>query len=331
MLRLLPLLLFVTPLAAADPAPEPKRVPDVSAFPQALAAALGDHFEYLGGEPGRVRARVGSAAAERFWYAKVKAKAHGRYVLTYSIRFGWPERVTASWRMPTEAEYTFRIAVGAADAVRVFEAGGYGGSAYPHANVGDTLLIPIHADPFRLDHRFEPVRKLADDEPGFSVLAGRSDERYLKNPANPPVVRNGAADRMKLLASWVGSFGNRPGTATGHSLGAYLELTAPGTFGLTGWLVGADPAESGAPFRVLPKGRPATVLLESFGYTEVKGKGRTHSTRAVRHGTLEARVGDRVVVACGGYTTPGLTPADPSKTGVVESLPFRDVPAYEPR
>src|SRR3954471_16562313 len=114
MLRVLPLLLIAAPLAAADPAPEPKRVPDVAAFPAAFAAAVGEHFEFLGGEPARIRASMGSAAAERFWVARVKPRAPGRYVLTYSIRFAYPERVTKSWRMPEEAVYTFRVAVGKA-------------------------------------------------------------------------------------------------------------------------------------------------------------------------------------------------------------------------
>ena len=43
------------------------------------------------------------------------------------------------------------------------------------------------------------------------------------------------------------------------------------------------------------------------------------------------RVGDRVAIGCGGYDTGGLTPADPTKTGVVEVLPFQEVAAYQPR
>jgi hypothetical protein len=330
MLRILPLFL-AAPLAAADPAPEPRRVPDVAAFPAAVAAAVGEHFEYLGGEPGRTRASMGSAAAERFWYARVKPRAPGRYVLTYSIRFAYPERVTKSWRMPESAEYTFRIAVGTAGGPRVFAPGGFGGSAFPLANAGDTLLIPVHADPYRVDHQFEPLKKVPDDDPSFRVIAERTDARYLKDPANPPVVRNAAADRTKLLASWASSAGNRPGTATHHGVSAYLEFTAPGTFDLAGRLDAAPAPARGVPFRVLPKDRPVTVVAESVGFVERTGKGRTHMTNVVPHGTLEARVGDRVAVGCGGYVTGGLTPADPAKTGVVEALPFHDVAAFEPR
>ena len=182
-----------------------------------------------------------------------------------------------------------------------------------------------------MTHAFEPVKAVPADDPLFRILGERADGRYLKDKTDPPVVRNAAADRLTLLASWVGSAGNRPGTATHHALGAYLEFTAPGEFNLGGRLVAAEAADAGVPFRVRPKDRPATVVLESFGYSAVRGKGRSHMTSTVPHGTLEARVGDRVAVGCGGYTTPGLTPADPAKTGVVEARPFRDAPAYEPR
>jgi hypothetical protein len=329
MLRLLPLLLLAAPLAAADPVPEPWRVADNSAFPKALAVALGDHFEYLGGEPARIKTSMGSAAAERFWVARVKAKTPGWYVFRYSIRFHFPARLAAGGRRSEGAEYTFHVAVGEPGSVRVFAPGAYGGSAFPHLNAGDTLLIPVHTDLCRVDHRFEPVRAAAND-PVLSVLGDRKDARYLKGAADPPAVRN-TAGRTKLLASWTGSFGNRPGTATHHSLGAYLELTAPGTFNLSGRLAAGEAGTPDVPFRVLPKDRPAAVLLESVGFVEHTGKSRYHTTNAIRPGTLEARVGDRVAVGCGGYVTGGLTPADPTKTGVVEALPFRDAPNYEPR
>ncbi|HEX4612579.1 MAG TPA: hypothetical protein VH092_30575 [Urbifossiella sp.] len=331
MLRLLPLLLLAAPLAAADPAPEPKRVPDTAAFPAGLTAALGEHFEYLGGELGTTRGRVGTTAGERFWFAKVKAKAPGRYLFAYTVRFEYPVRVTANWRTQTEAEYAFRIAVGEAGAVRVFHPGGHGGAAFPHLNTGDTLLIPVHADPYRVDHRFTPVRKVPDDDPAFRVIGERTDEHYRKNAADPPVVRSAAGDRLAPIATWIGSAGNRPGTSTYHALGAYLEFATPGTFDLAGRLEGADRSGPGVPFRVLPKDRPVTVVMESFGYTETVLKGRTAQTSTVPPGTLDARVDDRVAVPCGGYATPGLTPPVPGRTGVVEALAFRDVPAYAPR
>lgn len=331
MLRLLALLLLASPLAAADPVPEPRRVPDVAAFPKAFAAAVGEHFEYLGGEPVRIRASMGTYAAERFWLAKVKPKAAGQYVFTYGATFHFPEIVTKKWGKGGTVEYTFRIAVGKVGEARVFHPGGYGGAAFPHLNVGDTLLIPIHCDPFRVDHQFDPVKKVPDDDPIFRIIGERADARYLKDAAAPPVVTNAAPDRLKLLASWTSSFGNRPGTRTSHSNGAYLEFTAAGEYNLSGRLTDAKATEPGVPFRVLAKDAVATVLMEYVGYVEKNGMYKTSQTSAVRHGTLEARVGDRVAVGAGGYGTPGLTPADPRKTGVVETLPFRDLPAYQPR
>jgi hypothetical protein len=274
---------------------------------------------------------MGSYAAERFWVAKVKPKAAGRYVFSYKSTFHFPEFVVKQWGKGGDAEYTFRIAVGEPGTPRVFQPGGYGGSAFPHLNVGDTLLIPVHADPFRADHRFAPVRKLAAGEAGFDILAERTAERYLKGKADPPVVANAAGAHAKLLGTWIGSFGNRPGTSTQHSLGAVLEFTAPGEFNLGGRLAAAKAEVTGAPFRVLAKDRPAVVLMEYVGYAETNGKFRTSSTSTVGHGTLEARVGDVVIVNAGGYNTPGLTPPDRDKTGVVEVLPFHDIPSYERR
>jgi hypothetical protein len=317
MLRFFPVLLCAVPLAA-DPAPEPKRVPDAAAFPKAFAAVLGDHFEYLGGEPGRTKGNAGSWAAERFWYAKVRARIPGKFVLTYRIRFEFPARLAAPDLMSPAAEYTFRIAVGEAETPRLFHPhpGVYGGAVYPHANVGDTLLIPVHADPFRVDHRFDPVRRVADDDPLFRVLGERTDAYFLKRDAGRPVVRNDAADRLELRAAWGG---------------AYLEFTAADTFNLVGRLAGMEPVGPGVPFRVRPRDRPVTTLLEVAGYVESAGGSRLHGDSWARRGTLEARVGDRVVVDSAAFAAPHRLPPGAEIVPVVDFLPFRDVPHYAPR
>lgn len=306
-------------------------MPDVAAFPKDFAAALGEHFEFLGGEKARIECRVGTAAAERFWVAKVRAKTPGRYLFKYTVAFRYPAHVPANWNTPVDAEYYYRIAVGKAGDPRVIHPYQFGGSAFPHANAGDTLLIPIHADPFRVGHRFEPVKKVADDDPAFNVIGEDLSAYYRNRKADPPVVRNLAADRTRLLFSWVSSGGNRPGTATRHDLGVFLEFTAAGAFNLAGRLAAAKTDEPGVPFRVLPKDRPAAVMIEPVGYTEATPKYRSVSSSRIGTGTLEARVGDRVVIDCGGYGTPGLGGPDPTKTGVVEERPFRDVPPYAPR
>lgn len=330
MIRVLVLLLAAAPLAPADPAPEPKRVPDTTAFEKDFAAAVGEHFEFLGGEHGRIQCSMGTAAAERFWVAKVRPRAAGRYVFAYSIRFAYPAHVTAQWKVAAEAAYTFHIGIGKAGERRVFHPRRFGGSSFPYANAGDTLLVPVHTDWYRVDHRFEPVRKVGDDDPVFAVVGEDTDARYRKAAQDPSPVRNAAAG-LELVAGWVGSFGNRPGTATHHSLGAYLEFVAPGTLNLGGRLAAEKTDDPGVPFRVVPADRPVTVMADWLDYAQHTGKSRSSMSSYAGGGTLEARVGDRVRVNAGDYVTPGLTPADPAKSGVVEARPFRDAPHYAPR
>jgi hypothetical protein len=150
-------------------------------------------------------------------------------------------------------------------------------------------------------------------------------------PHDPAAVRNASPADVKLLAGWCRSFGNRPGTETSHGLSAHLEFVRPGAFDLGGRLA-ADPApRAGLPVRVVAKVRPVTAVLDSFRFTEHADQVKYGSFASVPYGTLEVRVGDRILIGCGGYTTPGLTGPDRDRTGVVEVLPFHDVPAYETR
>ncbi|HYH67362.1 MAG TPA: hypothetical protein VD866_21875 [Urbifossiella sp.] len=330
MLRSLALLVLAAPLAAAPVAPEPKRVPDVAAFPAAVRAAVGPHFEYLGGEPGRTRTSVGSARAERFWYARIRAKTAGRYVFRYTARLDIsPEALAKAPLWGTALAYELPVTVGEGGAVREVYPGLTGGSAYPLVNVGDTLLVPVHTDPYRVEHRFAPVRTAADD-PTLGVREGWAGAAFL-GPHDPAAVRNAAPADVKLLAGWCRSFGNRPGTETRHGLSAHLEFVRPGAFNLSGRLAVDAATGPGLPVRVVAKDRPVTTVVDSFRFTAHADKVKYGSFASVGHGTLEVRVGDRILIGCGGYNTPGLTPPDRDRTGVVEVLPFHDVPSYEPR
>src|SRR5262249_34904154 len=99
------------------------------------------------------------------------------------------------------------------------------------------LLLPVHVDPFRVGHAFAALGQDEREVKAFFSVAGeRSHETFLKLAADKPVVRNDAAERADLLASWGNSFGNRPGTETAHSLSAYLQFKKPGEFNLAGRL-----------------------------------------------------------------------------------------------
>jgi hypothetical protein len=114
-------------------------------------------------------------------------------------------------------------------------------------------------------------------------------------------------------------------------LTAYLEFKKPAEFNLAGRLVDADEKEEGqgAPLRALAKDKPVTVVMEHIHYVEYREKSRSSMTSGVPGGTVEARVGDRITVGCGEYTTEGLGKVD-YRTGVVVARPFKAVAPYTP-
>ncbi|MBX9627174.1 MAG: hypothetical protein K2X82_25450, partial [Gemmataceae bacterium] len=334
-------------------APPPRPAPDVAALKAGLVAALGPDFEYLGGELGRAKASIGTWAAERFWYARVRPTKAGHYAVGYEVGFDFgfapddPRR--KQWNWPERGVYIVPIAVGAKGEPRQITHGS-GGVAYPHANVGDTLLIPVHVDWQRVNHTF---RRLDGRHPQvaafFSVYGEPVHDKYIKDAANPSPVTNRAADKVKQLAGWGSSIGNRPGTSTHHSLRAYLEFTTPGEFALAGRLAddkaeppalalgpGGGPGgpggarDDGVSFRVVPKDRPVTVVLEHVDYGEHTGRFTTTMTSHVGGGTPEVRVGDRMPFGAGEYHTGGLGGGGAYRPGVVEERPFKAAAHYTP-
>jgi hypothetical protein len=322
--------------AQVPTAPMPHTPVPVDEFKKGLTAALGDNFEYLGGEAGWTTSAAGTRRAERFWYARVKAKTAGEFAVSYTVEFHFPGMVKTKRQPPDRAVYTFPIRIGEKGAPRVVSGpGSHGGSAYPHANVGDTLLIPVHVDWYVTGHAFAAPAK---DEPHvkafFSVAGDAKHETYLKLAAPKPVVTNDTGGRLDLLASWHSSFGDRPGISVHHSLTGYLEFKQPGEFNLAGRLQDADEkaAGDGVPYRVVAKDQPITVVLEYFSHTEHTGKSRFHMSNYVKPGTVEVRVGDRALVGCGGYVTPAkpVGGKEEERQGVVVIRPFTNVEPYRP-
>lgn len=315
---------------AAEPADSGEKPVAVDELKKGLLAALGDSFEYLGGEVGRIDqgTRIGSTKAERFWFAKVRPKRAGEFAFTYTARFDYPANVKKKIEWPERAEYTMPIRIGERGASRVIRPDFFSGSTSPHANVGDTLIIPIHVDRYLTGHTFAtPDKDDSSVKAFFSVANENTHERHMERAAAKPVVRNEAADRLQLMASWGSSTVNRSLTKTSHTLTAYLEFTKSGEFNLGGRLADADEktGDAGTAFRVVPKDKPVTVVLQSIwpyrrGYT---------SHGSVGCGTLVVRIGDRVLIGCGGYST-GTESEEAYRLGVVVVRPFKGIENYTP-
>lgn len=315
---------------AAAPADASEKPVAVDELQKGLMAALGDSFEYVGGELGRARdASTGSGHAERFWFAKVRPKKAGEFAFTYCASFDIPADAKKKIEVPDRAEYTMPMKVGERGAPRILRPGNEGGTIYPSVNVGDTLIVPIHVDRPLTGHTFAACDK---EDPAvkayFSVANENIHERYMKLAATTrPVVRTEAADQLQLLASWGSTSVNRSLTENHHWLTAYLEFTKIGEFNLAGRLVDAEgkAEDAGSAFCVVPKDEPVTATLESIwpyrrGYT---------SSGYIGCGTLEVRIGDRVLIGCGEYTT-GAKRVDGYRSGVVVVRPFKALELYTP-
>lgn len=297
----------------------------MSDLEKGLMAALGDSFEFVGGELGYVES--GFRIQGQLWFARVRPKKSGNYAIMYSVRFDYPEELQNIMKGPLrvkEGEYILPFRIGERGTPRIV--GGEGVPA-PIANVGDTLIIPIHVDHFRTGHVFSaPGNEKSEVRASFSISDENRHEQILKRVTDKPVVRNDANEQVKLLASWGQSSINRPLTELHHSLTAYLEFRKPGDFNLTGRLVEADVKheDDGIPFRVLPRDQPVTVRLGWMWRRE-----GSHTIDHFPSGTLEARVGDRVLIYCGGYVTPAKRNAmpEPYRPAVVMK-PFKVSETY---
>jgi hypothetical protein len=167
-----------------------------------LMAALGKEFEYLSGEFGRAKANAGRTGAERFWFARVRPRAAGEFALCCAVRFNFSDNPRKP--APDRRVYLLPIKIGQRSMPRVVWPGSWGGSAYPHANVGDSLVIPIHLDPSWVGHTFTtPTGEDRRVQAFFHVANGSFEhERYMKPAAAMPLVRNQATDWLDLLAGW---------------------------------------------------------------------------------------------------------------------------------
>ncbi len=299
-------------------------------------AALGDSFEYVGDEAGRTRLEIDARFGVgnrlgRFWFAKVRPKKPGEFAVACSINYDFRADPKKRIWLSERTVFTIPIIVGERGAPRVvcFHSD-WCGSSFPHANVGDTLLIPIDVDRFLHEHSFAAVDK-TDSSVTWKFGAARQNrhEDYLNHRSAKPVVTNEVPEMLDLLASWGSSVTTRSGIRIDSVL-AYLEFKRPGEFKLAG-----RPADShekakggGVPIRVLPKAQPVTVLLQCVCFKENIKTDDVTMAYNVPAGTIEARVGDRVVLSCGTYRTPAHERQGDYRPGVVVTKPFKTIDSY---
>jgi hypothetical protein len=325
--------LCLSGVSTAGPAGKAGKPVVVEDLKRGLMTALGPAFEYLGGEVGNAKARVGALGAERFFFATVRARTPGEFALAYTVAFDLPAAAGNAPPRPDKGVYVIPLKIGERDHPRVLRPKGWGGSAYPHANVGDTLLIPIRVDRFCTGHTFARLDPRGKEATAFfSVAAATQHERLLKLAAAKPVVVNEAAEQLDLLGSWSSSAVARSLKWANYSLSAYLQFKKPGEFNLATRLAKGKPnaVDAGVSFRVVPKNRPVTVCLEHFDYTEHTGQRTVRGSATLDPGTLEVRVGDRVSLNCGGYKGPVREPGESGQQGLVVVQPFTSIQPYTP-
>jgi hypothetical protein len=297
-----------------------------------LMSALGDSFEYIGGDVGRIETRVGSWEGEWFWFARVRAKEAGRFAFSYAVNLDMPApSIRICLTNGDKAVYTVEFEIGERGGRREISPGAYGGSAWPVANVGDTVVIPVHIDRYRVGHTFAKLDPTDSKLAVFFDVAGqRGPEAYGKRGATQPVIRNDVPDWLSLLDSWQVTM--IPESSKGSRLGylaGYLEFKREGKFNVICQL--DDPKEqtgvsNRTTFFVLPKNGPITALVEDFAYFEYTGNPNSPSNSVgsgvnIPPGTLQVRVGDRVIFGSGVYVISAGAGAGRDRTGIVTTQP----------
>ena len=304
-----------------------------------LMTALGDSFKYLSGEVGRAPTRMGGRSIERFWFAKVEAKRAGIFTVSYSVSYEFPVGVKKKGSLILkQVIYTIPITINERGMLRILTSpiSTWDASTWPVANVGDTLIVPISIS---IDRQFlDPFRK-----GGYIFTATRKDdgtnkdkyrdEDYLKHISETPVIRNDATDQLHMLTSWGRSEALHANIEYKHELTAYLEFKQPGEFNLAARMADTDKntAGDGVAIRVLKNDRPVTVSLNYAKYCEEYiSKTISLGSIIIPSGTIEARVGDRVVLSCGQYKTLVKEGQKAYQLGVIFTQPFKAVEPYSP-
>lgn len=197
------------PLVAATTAPaDTSRQPRLDDLQDGLMLALGDSFEYVGGN---VVAEVECDPFRKqdFWFAKVKVNRAGEYAMSYDVQISpVPASSAGDAIIPLSrdgrerVQFIFPIYVAPRGTRRFLN---QQGRAWPPANQGDTVVIPILVGPHIRNPTFA-----RHDPKYFTALWLLQSGHYPGAPATRPAaeephIRNDAvvwADVVSSSFNW---------------------------------------------------------------------------------------------------------------------------------
>ena len=297
------ILLLLINIWAGQASGQVMKVEQVEKLKTGLMECLGESFEYVGGEIGRTNAKVGGKTTQIFWFAKVRPTVKGEYAFRYTVRFrGFDGKLEASY--PDKEEYVFAFEVGERGQSRVISLHRFSGArASPNAIVGDTLLIPINVDNFRVDHTFSSLDRTDKGVDAFFKTYPVNHDKIMEAQLNSPraPLENRAGEWIEPLAAWRVSSIHRHPRDTSHSVGAYFKCRKAGELNLTGKSTAKpiDPkTDRSYSIRIVDADVPVATTLTIQSYTRYKGKHTTRSSTTFPPRTLNLRIGDHVLLFC---------------------------------
>jgi RNA polymerase sigma factor (sigma-70 family) len=292
---------------------------------QNLTAALGNRFEFVEGKIVRDRHDW------RYWLATIRAKREGEFVLRCAMKYQNPPQA-----LPPRydgAHLTYHLVIGKAGARRVSNAGTINAltSAYPHACVGDALVIPVRINPSDTEHRFElPQMPSEREKVMFPILKEVATSGEAAKAGNSKLkIDNQAKDVLELVAGSVRTGGRDIlGKEIQHLIQAWFNVSDSGKFNLDIRLQGklgdklSEPVQRA--LEIVAKDRPLTFTIQRWESREHAEKRSTTSTGTLPAGVQSLRVGDRLEMNCGGFkTAASVQPAQvPEVEVVISKKPF---------
>lgn len=285
-----------------------------------LMKALGDRFEFVSGEFGEASVNIGGS---RFWFAKVRPKQAGEFAISYTTHF---DKVDDR---PDRVVHVLPFSVGQRGAPRIiyYDPHVYITGSKPHLNVGDVLVIPIHAPRVDTKYTFADATNEKSVRDFFEIFNGYPHEYFMKRARETPMVVR-IPKEVELIGSWRDLStinGSRDDVA---EIFAYLKLACAGEFRFAGRRIDKSNGRD-VNVRVLPADKPVTVPIPFTEYREYRNGNESGGQVRFSSGTPEAHVGDHLLLRCGVYFNRGNAPEVPKLAEVVTKR-FLPVPFYRP-